>query len=75
MSPKVESLRVYVLRRQHILKTISKKKKEIKETEKKLKEKITESCQILKENKSTVDLQILGIEMMPTYEELFAKAD
>ena len=71
MSPKVESLRVRVLRRQHMLKTISKTKKEIKETEKKMKEKITES----KENKSTVDLQILGIDMMPTYDDLFAKTD
>ena len=73
MLPKIESLRVRVLRRQHMLKTISKKKKEIKETEKKLK-KITESCKTLK-SKSTVDLEILGIDMMPTYDDLFAKTD
>ena len=71
MSPKVESLRVCVLRRQHMLKSILKTKKEIKETEEKMKEKITES----KENKLTVDLQILGIDMMPTYDDLFAKTD
>ena len=52
-----------------------KKKKEIKETEKKLEEKITESCKTLQGSKSTVDRQILGIDMMPTYDELFAKAD
>ena len=62
MSPKVESLRVRDL-------------KEIKKTEKKLKERVTESCQTLKENKSTVDLEILGIDMMPNYDELFAEAD
>ena len=36
-----------------------------------MKEKITES----KENKLTVDLQILGIDMMPTYDDLFGKTD
>ena len=75
ISPKIESLRVRVLRRQHLLKALSKKKKEEKETKKKLKERVTESCKTVQERKSTVDLQMLGIDMMPTYDELFGKAE
>ena len=75
MSPKIESLRIRVLRRQHLLKALSKKKKEEKETKKNLKERVTESCKPVQERKSTVDLQMFGIDMMPTYDELFGKAE
>ena len=75
MSPKIESLRIRVLRRPHLLKALSKKKKKEKETKKNLKERVTESCKTVQERKSTVDLQMLGIDMMPTYDELFGKAE
>ena len=68
MSPKIESLRVRVLRRKHLLKVIiieEKKRNQLKDG--------YGIVQTVQESKSTVDLKILGSDMMPTYDELLVK--